>query len=443
MRELLFEKAAAWGIAGKVVQAATAPVTAVLILGSFSLTLQGYYYTFASLLALQIFLELGLASVITTFASHEWARLRRDGDGRVAGDQLALQRLSGLAVASLRWYAVAALIFLGVLALAGTLFLDLHEGGPEVEWRRPWLLLCFASALSFPLTPTFALLQGCGQFDEVNRYRFIDSLGKSLVLWASIVAGAGLWSAGIAATFSALLAVGFLWLRYRTFFASLTAKDTRSPSVDWWREIFPLQWRVAVSWISGFFAFYLFTPVTFFFEGPEAAGQMGITWAVATGISGLASTWAQTRAPRFAQLVGERRFGELDRQATQIGTIGVIVSLLCGIAAIAVLMVLQSYAPSVALRFLPLGPVVLFLASDLLHQISVAQSTYLRAFKREPFMLLSLAFGAIVATGTVSLTPTVGVGGPAISYLIAMIFALVAGTRIFVRARREWTFPRP
>lgn len=442
MKDSLFEGAAAWGVAGKIAQAAAAPVTAFLILVFFTPTIQGYYYSFASLLALQIFLELGLATVITTFSSHEWARLRLDASGGVIGDEDALKRLSGLALASFRWYLVAGLVLLGILVLGGTFFLGIRNEGASVGWQTPWLLLCIASALAFPLTPIWALLQGCGQINEVYRYRFVDSLGRSIVLWSSIAAGAGLWSAGLTALFSVLLAAGFLWLRYRKLLASLLAGFESSFSMNWWQEVFPLQWRIAVSWISGFFAFYLFTPAMFYFEGPEVAGRMGITWVVASGISGLASTWAQARAPGFAQLVADRRFEELDRQAIQTGTIGVAVSLASGLAAIGALVIAQIFLPNVAARFLPLGPVVLFLASDVLHQISVTQSTYLRAFKREPFMVLSLVFGALIAAGTVMLTPTVGVMGPAISYLVAMIVGLAMATRIFLRARKEWTFPR-
>ncbi len=377
MKDSLFEGATAWGVAGKITQAAAAPVTAFLILVFFTPTIQGYYYSFASLLALQIFLELGLATVITTFSSHEWVRLRLDAGGRVIGDEDALKRLSGLALVSFRWYLVAGLVLLGILALGGTFFLGIRNEGASVGWQTPWLLLCIASALAFPLTPIWALLQGCGQINEVYRYRFVDGLGRSIVLWSSIAAGAGLWSAGLTALFSVFLAAGFLWLRYRKLLESLLAGFEPSFSMNWWQEVFPLQWRIAVSWMSGFFAFYLFTPAIFYFEGPEAAGQMGITWVVASGISTLASTW-----------------------------------------------------------------VVLFLASDVLHQISVTQSTYLRAFKREPFMVLSLVFGALIASGTILLTPTVGVIGPAISYLLAMIVGLAMATRIFLRARKEWTFPR-
>jgi hypothetical protein len=443
MKESLFETAAVWSVAGKITQAVAALVTAALILVSFTPTVQGYHYSFASLLALQIFLELGLATVVTTFSSHEWVRLRLDDSGRVGGDRHALGRLSGLALASFRWYLLAGFILFGVLALGGTFFLSTRDEGTGVGWQTPWLLLCAASVLTFSLTPLWALLQGCGQVNEVYRYRFIDGLGKNVVLCASIAAGAGLWSAGLTALFSAALAACFLWVRHRQFFASLIAGLEPTYSVNWRREVFPVQWRIGVSWISGFFAFYLFTPAIFFFEGPAAAGQMGITWAIVSGLSALASTWAQTRTPQFAHLVADRKFGELDRMAMQTGTIGVAVSLACGLVGVGALATAQIYFPDVAARFLPLGPVALFLASDVPHQVSVVQSTYLRAFKREPFMILSVVIGALIAVGTVLLTPAIGVTGPAISYQVAMIVGLAMATRIFLRARKEWAFLRP
>jgi hypothetical protein len=117
MKVLLSEPAAAWSVAGKITQAIAAPVTAALILISFTPTVQGYYYSFASLLgALQIFLELGLATVITTFVTNGAAAL--DDRGRVVGDEHALGRLSDLALTSFdgTWLR---LILFGVLALGG------------------------------------------------------------------------------------------------------------------------------------------------------------------------------------------------------------------------------------------------------------------------------------------------------------------------------------
>ena len=53
------------------------PISLVLIGFYFSPQVQGYYYTFATLLALQVFVELGIGAVIQQFASHEWAKLKR------------------------------------------------------------------------------------------------------------------------------------------------------------------------------------------------------------------------------------------------------------------------------------------------------------------------------------------------------------------------------
>lgn len=53
MRDFLFETAAVWSVAGKIIQAVAAPITAALILVSFTPTVQGYYYSFGSLLDVQ------------------------------------------------------------------------------------------------------------------------------------------------------------------------------------------------------------------------------------------------------------------------------------------------------------------------------------------------------------------------------------------------------
>src|SRR2546428_278946 len=72
------------------------PVSIVLIVRRFTPELQGYYYTFASVQALQIFVELGFSNIVTYFAGHEWAKLSLDSQGRIVGDEDALSRLISL-----------------------------------------------------------------------------------------------------------------------------------------------------------------------------------------------------------------------------------------------------------------------------------------------------------------------------------------------------------
>ena len=77
-------------------QILTMPATLFLIAKHFSPEVQGFYYTFVSVLALQSFLELGFVIVIINVSSHEWAHLRLDEAGNIVGRQEALSRLASL-----------------------------------------------------------------------------------------------------------------------------------------------------------------------------------------------------------------------------------------------------------------------------------------------------------------------------------------------------------
>jgi hypothetical protein len=58
--------------------------------------LQDYYYTFNSLVALQVFTELGLSFAFIQFASHEMTQLTWQQGGMVSGNSEAKRRLHSL-----------------------------------------------------------------------------------------------------------------------------------------------------------------------------------------------------------------------------------------------------------------------------------------------------------------------------------------------------------
>ncbi len=58
-------------------------ITVVLIARFLSPAEQGYYYTYASLIALQMVFELGFSQVVMQLASHERAHLSIGPDGSV------------------------------------------------------------------------------------------------------------------------------------------------------------------------------------------------------------------------------------------------------------------------------------------------------------------------------------------------------------------------
>ena len=441
-KAILSDRAVVSGLLVKLIQGIASPVSAVLTLHYFNPEMQGYYYTFSSLLALQLFLELGLSTIITTFAAHEWSLLSFDREGRPVGEAGALARLSALAKKTLRWYSIAAGFLAVALICAGTWFFGLHSQSESVEWQNPWIALSLLSAINFLLIPGWALLQGCGQIAVVNSLRIVEVICRSAVLWGAIVAGAALWSTVAAAMASIIVAIAFFLFRYRAFFSTLLETKLAS-TFDWKSEVAPVQWRIAASWICGYFIFYLFTPVTFYFLGPVEAGQMGMTWALVSSLAGLATTWFQVRSPSFGGLVAQREFGKLDVLAIRTAATSILVCVVLSGIAIAGLLILNIYRPGIAGRFLPLSAVTIFLIAESLHQIPIAQATYLRAFKKEPFLSVSVSTAIIVGAGMLVFIPMLGVIGTSVSYLAGVVGALIGGSYLFFRKRREWTFPRP
>ena len=130
------------------------PVSMLVIVYCLSAEKQGFYYTFSSVLALQIFVELGLANVIVQVASHEWAFLKRDANGKISGETRALSRLASLMRFALRWYLVSGLIIMVGLSVVGYFFF-MAKPHPEINWQMPWFALCFVAGLALMMSPFF------------------------------------------------------------------------------------------------------------------------------------------------------------------------------------------------------------------------------------------------------------------------------------------------
>ncbi len=114
-----------------------APITLLLIAQFLAPEVQGFYYTFLSLIALQSFVGLGFSIVITQFASHEWANLSLDDAGYISGDEKARLRLISLGRFVFKWYAWASAIFVLLVGAGGYLFLS-QSPDPGISWKSPW-----------------------------------------------------------------------------------------------------------------------------------------------------------------------------------------------------------------------------------------------------------------------------------------------------------------
>jgi O-antigen/teichoic acid export membrane protein len=418
-------------------QLAGGAVSVVLIGWSFSRAVQGYYYTFWSLLALQTFFELGMCLVIISAASHEWSKLRLDERGEIAGDPAALSRLVSLGRWIGVWYGGLALAFTLVVGVAGVVFFSLKPT-PGVSWFWPWLLLVALSGGLLWTLPWNALLEGCNQVTAVNRFRLWQAIAANLTVWAAISWGAGLWAAVATAVVRLAAELYFLGWRYRRFFRPFR-RPAAGPRIDWRADIWPMQWRIAISGTFSYFEYFLFTPILFYYHGPVLAGQMGMTWTLVTALQGAALAWVQARAPLFGMLVARRDYRELDRVYFRLTGISLAALAVGCCAAWGLVWGLYWSKLWLAERLLPPAATAIFLAATVLYQWPRCQDFYLRAHKREPLWWLNAISSVLIGLFVWQFGARYGATGAAIGYAAAVLVFILPGKMVlWEHCRRDW-----
>jgi hypothetical protein len=286
-------------------------VSVALISVFFSQEVQGYYYTFSGLLALQSFFELGLHIVIISFGEPRMVasavgsaaihRRRRRGAGsidRFGPLDRGLVRGRGHAVHGCGvggWQSSSSR-----RARRGGRLVRALESAGGAQWsavvdhaaeRAVGRLQSSCRGQPVPADPGHRRQRDCLDRDD----RRLGAVGGGR-------------------HDSSPPAVRWLFDRrpLPEFLPRILAETGRGghPLA---MEIWPMQWRIALVGLFSYFEFSLYTPVMFYYHGPILAGQMGMTWTLLMAVQAAALSWVQSRAPRFGMLAAVRDFRELDR----------------------------------------------------------------------------------------------------------------------------------
>src|SRR6266700_3211581 len=393
------DRAIAYTVLARVVQILGSTGTVLLILRFLTPVEQGYYYTLLSLVSLQVVFELGFSFVILQMAAHECAHLTVHTDGRIEGDPTAHARLASLLQKTFRWYLAAAVILYVSLLPAGAFFFSRHAHttiplatGP-VAWHGPWVVAVLATAVLFLLNPFFSFLEGCGQVWQVGRIRFGQALLGAVMSWGALLAHHGLYSPAMVIIGHVAAGMAFLYSR-RNLCLGLLRYPARERAVSWRSEVWPFQWKIAVSWLCSYFTIQIFTPVLFAYRGPAEAGQFGMSLSVTGYLSALVLAWMSTKATPFGQMIARLAARMVSPQ------IFLLLLLTCVSA-----FVVQSMA------------------------------IYLRSFKREPFLIQSMVIAALSILLSLLTVRAFGTTGIALSYFLCTgIVGMIFGATIF----RSW-----
>ena len=392
---------------------------------------QGYYYTFGSILAIQVFFELGLNGIITQFVAHEACHLSWSHDYQLVGEDVYKSRLSSLLHFCAKWYLVFAVLIIIALIIAGIFFFNrFNDIEEDVVWKLPWILLVLGTALNFLFAPIASFIEGLGKVKEMARIRFVQQIAYPIVIWGGLIIGSKLFVSGVQSLIHVLLLILLVYFSPAFKMLKTIWGSMGHDRISYVKEIFPLQWKIALSWISGYFIFQLFNPVLFATEGATVAGQMGMTMSALTAINTLVLSWITTKVPLFSSFIAKRDFSHLDKTFKKTSAQLVIIGTLLYLTFTGVMFLVQRYdirplGIPIGERFLPIGPLLLMVWSIWTMLPINCWATFLRCHKKEPLVLNSVVMGVLCCISTPMFGKLYGLYGICISFACLRVVSII------------------
>lgn len=436
--------AIAFTVLSRVIQAAGGVVTLLFVAKCLTKVEQGYYYTFGSILAIQIFFELGLSNIITQFVAHENAHLIWNDRTSFSGSDESSSRLASLLRFTVKWFGVIALLLFFGLLIAGYVFFNkFGKENVDVSWQMPWMILSITTSLSLMVSPLLAFFEGLGRVKEVAKIRLIQQIVQLVLVLLFFSLGFKLFTAPIAAIIS--FSIVPIWILFGSKIKLLQFiwNKIGEWQVNYRLEIFPFQWKIALSWISGYFIFQLFNPVLFATEGAVVAGQMGMTLTVLNSIFSLAFSWISTKVPVFSGLIAQKDYKQLDDLFKKTLIQSTVLNAIALITFFSLIFILRHFHLKVAGknfadRFLSFLPMFFMMIPILLNHVIVSWATYLRCHKKEPMLIQSVIIGILCSISTITLGKYFGVIGMTLGYMILTITGFIWTYFIFTTKKKEW-----
>jgi len=293
-----------------------------------------------------------------------------------------------------------ALLLFMVLSIGGYIFFNANVNNENSDWSIVWIILVLTTSVNLALSGQLAVCEGLGEIGQVSKLRLIQSIIGGLVAWLLFILGAGIWAI-LAMPISGVFGTGY-WLYNRKLYDKFNIKKyqkNRNKEYPYYymKDVFPLQWRIALSWGSAYFIYNFITPVMFAVQGPVEAGKIGLAFNVFNSIGALGMSWIYAKIPQFGVFIVRNERRELDElfNKNMIRSILVTVSILL----VFIMCIIYVDNPKIINRLPSIDVLLILSIVTFVNLIVNAMSSYMRAHGNEPMLINSIVSALLVCSG--------------------------------------------
>ena len=402
-------------------------LTAFFVLTKFSSEEQGFFFTFLSFAALIQLFDFGLSYAGLQTASH--FKARND-----------INTLNLLSRQLYRYSILSALVAFPIISLIGNLVL--LQGSMlsvnAVQWHYQWFLFALCVSVNLPLNTRLALIEGCGSVLKVWQLRALQEWIAGIVLLVCLAMGLKLWSLSLAWLARALVSLFFVYENNNIFLDANYISSDQGTKFNWKHDVWPFQWRIALSILSGFLIFRSFSPIIMLVRGPILAGQFGLAIAIMNLLIAFSTAWPSSQAVKYGFFISQGKVTELLSEIKRmVINSSALAFILFVFSSAAIVCLIHQYG-QFSTRLPPATVTVIVLLNALIHHIVICFAIPLRAERREPLLAVSVIGSVITAVLVWGATVYSNSMGIAVIHLVCTLSGLIVTTIIFKNRLIYW-----
>lgn len=392
---------------------------------------QGWYYSFLSLAALYTLFDFGLSLVLVQTAAHITVDARWAHKNGLVG--VGVTHLQSLILASNRFYRLLAISFVVLVGPAGWHFFQAADQQSMV-WQAQWIGLVIATALSLLPLPILAIVEGSGNLTAVAAVRLAQAVIGSVGTWIVLLCGGGLWATVMVPLASFLSSMSWAVLYRRNIFH---ATNPDNGLFNWRTEIWSFQWRLGLSWLSGYLLTQIQVLVLFSVKDATAAGKLGLSLAIGNMIGLIVQAFIVRHIPAMAQAAARRDWKFMDMLFYRDFVFSCAFFVLIASGTIVILNILTRCGYTV--RVLPSASFSALILALFLSNIQGALATQLRSYRKEPLVWITVAGATATLVISIFAAHIWGVMGVVMAMLsVQMVFVLPSSVLAFRHFNSVW-----
>jgi hypothetical protein len=167
--------------------------------------------------------------------------------------------------------------------------------------------------------------------------------------------------------------------------------------LSWRADVLPLQWRIALSWASGYLIFNLFTPTVFSRFGAVEAGKLGMALTIFSAISTIGMSWVNAKAPNFTMHISRGELIKLNFLFKYLFIRSTIATVLMSICVVLAAWFFNQHGLYIFQRIASLEVLTILAIVTICNSSVFSMATYMRAHRKEPMLIQSITIGLMIA----------------------------------------------